>query len=79
MPNDAATLAYCACWKDPKGNPDAKSTYKLWHHRTKGGPAIGGGIRAALSRLPQTDMPAADRPAVERHLRKHLDKLTGGK
>jgi hypothetical protein len=78
MPNDAATLAYCASWRDPKGTPDAKSTYKLWHHRTKGGPAIGGGIRAALSRLPQTIMPDADRPAVERHLRKHLDKLTGG-
>lgn len=74
MPNDEATLRYCHAWMDPDGDAEAKSTYKFPHHRTKGGPAVLPGVRNALARLPQSNIPEGDKAGVERHLRSHLDK-----
>lgn len=75
MPNDEATLTYCHAWKDSAGDPEAKASYKLPHHRTKGGPAIGAALRNGLARLPQSNIPEVQKSGAERHLRAHLDKL----
>jgi HK97 family phage prohead protease len=75
MPNDEATLTYCHAWKDSAGDPEAKSSYKGPHHRTKGGPAIAAACRNGLARLSQMDIPAGDKASVERHFRSHLDKF----
>lgn len=72
MPNDAATLRYCHAWRNADGDPTAKGTYKFPHHRTDGGPAVMAGVRNALARLPQADIPEADRAGVEAHLRAHM-------
>jgi hypothetical protein len=74
MPNEAETLRYCHAWLDPNGDPEAKNSYKFPHHRTLGGPAVLPGVRNALARLPQANIPEADRAGVERHLRAHLEK-----
>jgi hypothetical protein len=74
-PKDAAALRSMHAWVDPAGDPDNKGSYKLPHHDRPGGPANLHGVRAALARLGQeaTDIPAADVPAVRRHLQRHLD------
>ncbi len=62
---------------DGDGYPDAKSAWKLPHHEVDGdgkpGPANLSGVRNALSRLPQSDIPGSDHDAVRRHLQRHLD------
>ncbi len=61
---------------DGDGYPDAKADWKFPHHRVTGGepgPANVNGVRNALSRLPQADIPEADREGVRRHLQRHLD------
>jgi HK97 family phage major capsid protein/HK97 family phage prohead protease len=59
------------------GLPDSKSAWKLPHHEVSAdgtpGPANLNGVRDALSRLPQSGIPEADRAAVEAHLQAHLD------
>lgn len=73
MPNDASVLRYCHAWRDDNGAPDAKSSYKLPHHETDGGPAILPGVRNGLARLQQTkNIPQADLPGVMAHLEAHL-------
>lgn len=72
MPNDAAVLEYCHAWQDANGKPDAKSSWKLPHHLKEGGPANMAACRNGLARLANTDIPAADKPGVERHLKAHL-------
>jgi hypothetical protein len=53
-----------------------KSACKLPHHEVSGdgspGAANLAGVRNALARLPQSDIPEAQRAAVEAHLRAHL-------
>lgn len=78
MPNDAAVLRYCHAWRDAEGDPNAKGTYKFPHHRTDDGPAVLAGVRNALARLSNADIPDADRAGVERHLRAHLEDGHGG-
>lgn len=74
MPNEAAVLRYTHAWfAGGDADPDAKGSYKFPHHLTQDGPAILNGVRNALSRLPQADIPDADRAGVERHLQAHLD------
>lgn len=73
MPNEARVLRYCHAWRDAEGDPDEKQTYKFPHHRTLGGPANVRACRNGLARLDGADIPDADRPGVERHLRRHLD------
>lgn len=66
----------CA-WVDSNGDPDAQSSYKFPHH-TRGGVANLNGVRNALSRLPQADIPDGDRAGVQRHLQAHLDDAEKG-
>ena len=73
MPNEAETLRYCHAWVNGGGDADAKQSYKFPHHTTKGGPANMPGVRNALARLSQADIPAGDRAGVEQHLRAHMD------
>lgn len=60
-----------------------KDACKLLHHEVSAngtpGAAHLGGVRAALSRLGQsgTDIPDAERPAIERHLHAHMDDAPG--
>jgi hypothetical protein len=73
-PASRAVLRYMHAWVDPTGDPDTKAAYALPHHGPRSGaPAVLPGVRNALARLPQSRIPAADRPAVESHLRAHLE------
>lgn len=72
-PAERGALRAIHAWVDPAGDPDAKASYKFPHHATPGGPANLAGVRNALARLPQADIPDADRAGVERHLRNHLE------
>lgn len=61
---------------DGDGYPDAKSAWKFPHHQVAGGrpgAANLAGVRNALSRLPQADIPDGDRDGVKAHLERHLD------
>jgi signal peptide peptidase SppA len=75
-----AKLRAMHAWVDPNGDPEAKSSYKLPHHEVDSNGNVGAanlaGVRNALSRLGQssTQIPAADKGAVERHLNRHLNK-----
>lgn len=57
--------------------PDAKDAWKLPHHEVAAdgtpGPANVNGVRDALARLPQSNIPERDRAAVQAHLQAHLD------
>lgn len=73
-PNDKTVLRYMHAWVDSSADPEAKDSYKFPHHEGHvGAPANLAGVRNALSRLPNANIPDADRAAVERHLRAHLD------
>lgn len=72
MPNDATVLKYCHAWQDGSGKPDAKGSYRFPHHTKDGGPANLAACRNGLARLPGSNIPAADKPGVERHLKAHL-------
>ena len=68
-------------WYDPEatddngdGFPDVKSGYKFPHHFVtdgKPGEASINGVNAAKQRLSSADIPANERPAVEKHLNAH--------
>jgi len=73
MPNDKATLRYCHAWYDPDGDPEAKSSYKFPHHKTKGGPANLAACRNGLARLDSASIPDSERDGVRKHLQAHLD------
>lgn len=71
-------------WYDPAGEdpdgdgyPDAKADWKFPHHEVDNagepGAANMSGCRNGMSRLPQSDVPEADRSAVEAHLQAHMD------
>lgn len=51
--------------------PEAFGDLKLPHHRPSDGRVVFRGVVAALGRLAQTDIPAADVAAVRRHLEAH--------
>src|SRR5918992_3506064 len=70
--NNAAVLAYMHAWRNPNGDPAAKSTYKFPHHAPQRGAAANiSGVNNALARLSSANIPAADRTGVEAHLRRH--------
>lgn len=78
VPTGTARRVYA--WVDQSQTEDgkvAKAACKMPHHNVSGdgtpGPANLNGVRNALARLPQSNIPEADRAAVERHLRRHLD------
>lgn len=83
MPNDDTVLEYCHAWQSDTaaatphkdGDDDAddqKANYKFPHHETKGGPAFLAACHNGLARLAGADIPDADRPGVEAHLRAHM-------
>lgn len=73
-PNEAPVLRYMHAWVEAGSDDTAKTSYKFPHHAaTVGSPAVLPAVRNALARLPQANIPDADRAAVERHLRAHLD------
>lgn len=72
-PNERAMLRWICAWVDSNGDPTAKASYKFPHHApTMGSAANLNGVRNALARLPQANIPAGDRAGVEAHLRHHL-------
>lgn len=73
-PNDAAVLRRMHAWVDPEGDPDAKSSYKLPHHRPDG-TVVWRGVAAAMAALlgarGGVAIPDADRRGVYDHLAGH--------
>jgi len=67
----AAFRAICAWYSG--SNPDQRQSYKFPHHATPGGPANLNGVRNALSRVPQANIPSGDVAGVQRHLNHHLE------
>jgi phage head maturation protease len=63
----------CA-WYDAE-NPDIKGSYKLPHHTREGYKTVKAAVDNAMARLGQTNLPAADKAAVEAHLKKHQAEL----
>ena len=73
-PEEEATLRYMHAWVDPDADPDTKTAYKFPHHKAGTDTAANiNGVNNALARLPQADIPEADRAGVERHLRAHRE------
>lgn len=73
-PNERGVLRYMHAWVEAGADDTAKTSYKFPHHApTVGSPAVLPAVRNALARLPQANIPEADRAAVERHLRAHLE------
>lgn len=79
-PMTVATARRMYGWYDAGRVEDGeivKDGCKLPHHVVdedgQPGAAHLGGVRAALQRLPQSDIPAADQAAIRRHLQAHLD------
>jgi hypothetical protein len=65
LPGDAD----CYMWKNPDGDPATKSSYKLpFVSKTGGKHAVWGGITAIAGRLSSTQIPAADKKAVQSKL-----------
>jgi hypothetical protein len=61
-------------WRDDAGDPDAKSSYKLPHHR-RDGTLVPRGLFAAAQRLESADIPSEDLPGVRRHLGRHYEEI----
>lgn len=70
-------------WVDSDGDPATKAAYKFPHHMVDGdgmpGAANVNGVRNAMSRLPQADIPEGDRAGVKAHLQRHLDDFNKAK
>jgi len=70
-----AVLRYMHAWVDPDGDPESPQSYRFAHHEPRiGAPANLPAVRHALSLLPQADMDADQKAAIERHLRRHLNE-----
>lgn len=61
-------------WVDEDGDPDAKSSYKLPHHRADG-TLVPRGVYAAAQRLDAVDIPEEDKPGVRQHLEAHYQEM----
>jgi ATP-dependent protease ClpP protease subunit len=79
-PMTLATAKKMYAWYDESQVEDGelpKSAAKLPHHEVSAdgtpGAANLSGVRNALARLPQSDIPASQHDAVRRHLQAHLD------
>lgn len=79
--NDAgqSVLERMYAWRDPNGDADTKAAYALPHHQVLDNGRVASanvnGARNALSRLPQSRIPAADHDAVQSHLQRHIDRF----
>jgi signal peptide peptidase SppA len=79
LSNDAGEATYrrMYAWRDPDKDADTKAAWKFPHHKVtdgKPGPANLNGVRNALSRVTNADIPDGDRDGVRAHLNRHLDK-----
>jgi len=85
---DVADLKVICGWYDSE-QPEAKSSYKLPHHRARTHRVVWRGVSAAMGALlgarGGVDIPAGDRAKVYRHLRMHYEQfgkqppeMTGG-
>jgi phage head maturation protease len=82
IPNDAGedVLRHEYAWADPSGDPTTKAAYKFPHHNIvngRPGPANMAGLRNAMSRIPQADIPAGDDAGVRAHIQHHMDAMAG--
>lgn len=84
MPAEYADLHYCHAWQSAEADAsshtpgdddedDKKSSFAMPHHKTKGGPAFMNGVRNALARLENSNIPDADKAGVKAHLQAHMD------
>jgi hypothetical protein len=71
----SAYQSICAGRKE--GDPEKQSSWALPHHDTPGGPPNPDGVRAALSRLPQTQG-LTNAEAARKHLQAHLAQINSG-
>lgn len=71
-------LRMANAWVDPKGDPNAKSSYKLPHHLANGEVVLRG-VEAAMGALlgarGGVSIPASDKQAVYNHLAKHYKQF----
>lgn len=76
---NVGALARISTWVDAE-NADAKSGYKLPHHRAEGLNTVWRGVRAAMGALlgarGGVDIPEGDRKGVYNHLVKHYQEFT---
>lgn len=70
----ASELRRMHAWVNSDGDPDAKSSYKLPHHRASG-EVVWRGVAAATQRMGQMDVPSGDMAGVKAHLRKHYEQF----
>jgi HK97 family phage prohead protease len=68
-------------WVDSGEDSNLKGSYKFPHHEVdeSGNPGAANinGVRNALSRLPDSSIPASDKPGVRAHLDKHMSDFKG--
>lgn len=78
IPGDAteSTLKWEYAWRDPDKDADTKGAYKFPHHEVSESGTIGAanlnGVRNALARLTDADVPEGDKAAIKAHLDHHL-------
>lgn len=73
-PAEREPLRRMHAWVDDDGDPDAKSSYKLPHHRADG-TLVPRGVSAAAQRLGQADIPEDDKAGVRSHLGGHYGEM----
>lgn len=89
MPAEYAVLHYCHAWQSAEADAsshtpgdddedDKKSAFSMPHHKTKGGPAFMNGVRNALARLENSNIPESDKAGVKAHLQAHMDDHNKG-
>jgi len=72
---DRAALRRIHAWVDLEGNPDARSSYKLPHHKADGTVVLRGvraAVGAVLGARGGVEIPGADKRPVFNHLAQHL-------
>jgi HK97 family phage prohead protease len=80
LPNSSAALVAAHAWRDPDGDPDAKSTYKFPHHEVGEDGRVGAAnLRGSSSGIGVLNggrggaaIPDGDRKGVYDHLARHL-------
>lgn len=81
MTNNESNNKKMYAWRDPDGDPDARSSYKFPHHNVGDGGTPGAantsGASAAIAalnggRAGRPNIPASDRSGVHAHLARHL-------
>jgi HK97 family phage prohead protease len=72
---DVDDLRAMCCWYDSNA-PENKGSYKLPHHRASDSHlVVWRGVRAAMGRLMQADIPQDDKRGCHSHLAKHYDQF----